>query len=104
MIFGIKHIYQKTDPEGLVSNLTSFTTMFMGLHFCRIMQEDKKIEKNMLLRWFKVSVFLILLSINLYSWSPYNKKVWTVAFSFVTSGVCGLTLIFCYLVVDKWNN
>ncbi len=34
---GPPNIYDITDPEGIISTLTSFTTMYLGLHFCRIM-------------------------------------------------------------------
>ncbi len=48
MIFGIDHVWEPSDPEGLISSLPSFTTLYMGLHFCRIMQQEKKNENIML--------------------------------------------------------
>lgn len=66
--------------------------------------QNKNEENTMLKEWAKSAIFLLLISINLYSWSPYNKKIWTVSYSFVTGGIAGVVLIICYLMVDRYKN
>lgn len=35
---------------------------------------------------------------------PINKKLWSVSFAFATSGVTGIALTICFVLVDVWNN
>lgn len=47
-----------------------------------------------------LALLLIGLGLFLWLWMPINKKMWTVPFALLTSGIGGFVIFICYYLVD----
>lgn len=92
------------DPEGVFTTLSAFTNTLAGLAFSLLMRYNtqKKGDKmNLLKYWSLLTAVLIGLGLIAYfSGEPVCKKRWSISFAFITSGLSGAALSFCFVVVD----
>eukprot|EP00825_Cyclidium_porcatum_P028429 TRINITY_DN30690_c0_g1_i3.p2 TRINITY_DN30690_c0_g1~~TRINITY_DN30690_c0_g1_i3.p2 ORF type:complete len:173 (+),score=15.44 TRINITY_DN30690_c0_g1_i3:72-590(+) len=51
-----------------------------------------------------ISISLIGLGYILRIWVPLNKQLWSISFTFATSGYSGLSLVLIFLLIDIWQN
>jgi len=105
-IFG-KNMIHPTDPEGLISSLNALCSIYCGLEFARFLASDKKNTPSFIVtRWIVISIVLVVASTLLSIAIPFNKKLYSLSFLLVTSGVGGMFLAGCYLVVDiaEWKD
>lgn len=102
-IFGESHIYQEGergyDPEGFVTSLSALSNVLFGYAFGRLLLNRTKVSlawKQLLL----IGVILIGLSLIWNQLLPYNKRMWTPAFSLLASGSTSILLVILYLTFD----
>ena len=91
-VLGKAHIYKwagGNEPEGLISSLGSVVTTLLGLIAFRYFNKPKSIESLMI---FAASCFL--LGCLFWLRVPLNKQLWTISYTFITSGWASLILIF----------
>jgi len=93
------------DSEGILSTCTSVATTYLGLEFGRILSNYKSQHKRIILSWGIMSIISTVISIILQFWIPYNKKIWSISFVFITAGLAGASLTLCYVIVDfiQWR-
>jgi len=100
LIFGPNWMAYPNDPEGLLSTLTSCITTYCGLMFGVILINFKRNMRKIVLLWSLLGSCLIVASVILQFWLPYNKRIWSFSFALVTAGIDGLILVICYVCVD----
>ncbi|KAG6529719.1 hypothetical protein ZIOFF_011932 [Zingiber officinale] len=94
------------DPEGILSSLMAVVSCIFGLHFGHtlVLLED---HKRRLTRWLLFSLAtsglgMILACIGV----PLNKSLYTISYTFLTTGVAVATFCALYVLVDiyeyKW--
>lgn len=99
-IFGPMHMISPTDPEGLFTTTTAFLNAFVGYQFSLLMMDNKGKTKKIITLWVIISLILGAISYPLTFAMPFNKKIWSISFVFLTSAVSGLSLAFFALTVD----
>jgi hypothetical protein len=62
-VFGINHMLEATDPEGLVTTLNSVFNTYIGMEFMRSFQRDKARPAQLLKNLSALSLYLILMSL-----------------------------------------
>jgi predicted acyltransferase len=95
------HMYKPTDPEGIFSTLSALLTAYGGYYFCLVMKDFKLDQLQLLKNWSILTIFFLFTSAPLYFLMPYNKKLWTTSFAFLTIGISGLMLILMLMIIDK---
>lgn len=88
------------DPEGLFTTLSAFLNGFAGYQFCLVMKDNKGKTSKIILMWVLISLVLGAISYPLTFAMPFNKKIWSISFVFLTSAVSGLSLAFITFGVD----
>lgn len=104
MVFGPEHMIMPVDGEGIVGALGSTYNMFMGCFYLPILDKYKGDPMALVKHWFLPGIYMILLSIPIAFWVPYNRKVWTPSFALLSSGIFGFLLILFYLIFDYDRN
>lgn len=119
-IFG-EHIYkapiklyettQHYDPEGLLGILTSLFIVYMGVQAGRILNIYPTV-KDKVIRWLVWGAVTLILGLILCGFKendgliPVNKKLWSLSFVLILSGLAFFLQTFLFLVVDiyrKWG-
>jgi predicted acyltransferase len=62
-VFGISHMLEATDPEGLVTTLNSIFNTYIGMEFMRTFQRDKARPVQLLKSLTVLSLYLIIMSL-----------------------------------------
>ncbi|KAL3284534.1 hypothetical protein HHI36_018692 [Cryptolaemus montrouzieri] len=120
MIFG-EHMYkapipmyetkQYYDPEGILGIQTSVFIVYMGVQAGRILNSYQNV-KDKVIRWLTWGTVTFILGLILCGFSqndgfiPINKKLWSLSFVLVLSGLAFYVETFLFLVVDiyrKWG-
>ena len=103
-----KLIYGTYDPEGVLCIISAISVTLMGT-FAGVLLRDKELNPN------KKTVILIiagaslvLIALLLSPVYPIIKKIWTVPFNLLTSGISFLLLAIFYFIIDvkswkKWT-
>lgn len=95
-----EHMLKPTDPEGIFSTLSSLMTAYGGYWFCLVMRDCKNDKKEIVKQWLSWAIFFVLLSLPMSLIMPYNKKLWTSSFAFLTVGICGTMLVVMLGLID----
>eukprot|EP00762_Andalucia_godoyi_P005475 ANDGO_08458.mRNA.1 heparan-alpha-glucosaminide N-acetyltransferase len=97
-----KYMIHPTDPEGLWSTLTSCVTGLFGYEFGLIWQryKSKITMERLCAMWMTFAFVLISCAYWLQYATPFNKKLWSVSFTLITSGFSGAVLCFCTALCD----
>ena len=99
-VFGRPHIAGGCDPEGFFANSSVFLNGYIGYWFCLIMFDNKTNTKKTLYLWTVFSVLLGAISYPLTFLMPYNKRMWTVSYVFLTSAATGILLVLITYLFD----
>eukprot|EP00825_Cyclidium_porcatum_P036983 TRINITY_DN4006_c0_g1_i7.p1 TRINITY_DN4006_c0_g1~~TRINITY_DN4006_c0_g1_i7.p1 ORF type:complete len:415 (-),score=49.13 TRINITY_DN4006_c0_g1_i7:207-1451(-) len=91
------------DPEGLISTFTAFANVYAGILFCLVLRKYKENRTKLIYWWGGIAISELVLAYLLSIGIPFNKKVWSFSFVFVTCGYSSLTQLALYLLVDVWN-
>ncbi|KAK9887111.1 hypothetical protein WA026_020558 [Henosepilachna vigintioctopunctata] len=119
-LFG-EHMYKATipmyetkqyyDPEGILGIQTSVFIVYMGVQAGRILNTYQNV-KDKVIRWLIWGTFTLVFGLCLCGFSqndgfiPINKKLWSLSFVLVLSGLAFYIETFLFLVVDiykKWG-
>lgn len=87
------HLYTRedTDPEGIVSTLSSIATMLCGA-LAGLTLRSELAGRTKTLRLLAGGTAGIALGLALSPWIPVNKKLWTPAFALLTAGLAAWSL------------
>lgn len=88
------------DPEGIFTTLTAFLNAYAGYWSCLVMQDYKTSQKRIFILWAIFSILFVTISFPLEFVMPFCKKIWSISFVFLTSGVSGFSLLFLTYVID----
>ncbi len=58
---------------------------------------------DLLFKWLILGLSLLLIGYEASFGEPVNKKRWSISFAFITSGLSGLSLCLCFVIVDILN-
>ena len=106
LIFSSGFLYQwsPTDPEGILSTLSAFTTTYFGLLYFHISKKFKNDSYKKLTYWLSLGVVLIVIgSIIDSNWFPFNKNIYSTSFALFTSGLCGIFLSIFSIIMDEFQ-
>lgn len=79
------------DPEGLISTFTAFANVYAGILFCLVLRKYKENRTKLIYWWGGIAISELVLAYLLSIGIPFNKKVWSFSFVFVTCGYSSLT-------------
>lgn len=99
-LFGLPHMYEINDPEGLFTTLTSVANAYAGYMVCLIMKDHKGETKKTLLLWTTLGLLCALIAWPLTQLMPINKKIWSISYTFLTCGISAVSLTFITIVCD----
>ena len=93
-------IYETYDPEGILSIVSATSITLMGA-LAGLVLHDKSITQNKKTTVLLISgVSLVLIALLLSPVYPIIKKIWTVPFNMLTSGISFLLLAIFYYIID----
>ncbi len=92
------------DPEGLFTNLSAFLNGYIGYVFTLIMLDNKQNVNKTLFIWGIFSLILGSVVYPLTFLMPFNKKIWSISFVFLTSAASGVALIVITYLCDILPN
>ncbi len=93
-------IYKTYDPEGILSIVSATSITLMGA-LAGLLLRDKNYTQNRKTSILLISgVSLVLLALLLSPIYPIIKKIWTVPFNMLTSGISFLLLAIFYYIID----
>jgi predicted acyltransferase len=98
-LFGNRLHWERPDPQGLLSTMTSVATTLLGVltgNWLHTRRDDK--EKAIGL--FAAANVLLVAGLWMNRVFPINKKIWTSSYVLVTAGVSLHLLAMCYWLVD----
>ncbi|CAH9106867.1 unnamed protein product [Cuscuta epithymum] len=124
-ILGIDHLYMKPvyrdlqeckisnppswcrapfEPEGILSSLMAAVACILGLQYGHILLHSKE-HKDRLYNWLVLSFPLLVtgLFLALIGIPPFNKSLYSLSYTMVTSATAGITLCTLYLLVDVYG-
>jgi heparan-alpha-glucosaminide N-acetyltransferase len=89
------------EPEGLTSTLSAVGSAFAGMYFGLVLRNFRTWQAR-LAQWTVAAGVLVLsgVTIALATEVPINKKLYTISYMLLTSGMAGGVLSFIYLVAD----
>ena len=99
-------IYKTYDPEGILSIVSATSITLMGA-FAGIILRNKNYTQNKKTIILLISgAALVLIALLLSPVYPIIKKIWTVPFNLLTSGISFLLLAIFYYIIDVklWRN
>ncbi len=93
-------IYKTYDPEGILSIVSATSITLMGA-FAGLLLRDKNYTQNKKTSILLISgASLVLIALLLSPIYPIIKKIWTVPFNMLTSGISFLLLAIFYYIID----
>ena len=99
-LFGRAHLYRTNDPEGLFTTLSAFGNVYAGYLVCLIMKDNKGNTRKILSLWTILGLLCGLTAWPLTELMPVNKKLWSISYTFLTSGISMLSLVVITLACD----
>jgi predicted acyltransferase len=87
------------DPEGLVSTLPAIATVLFGILAGMLLQAKRSMEEKAAWLFFTGNL-LLFAGLELSTWMPINKKLWTSSFSVFMAGMAFVVFACCYWAVD----
>jgi predicted acyltransferase len=100
----VNHIYtqgttEKTDPEGLLSNLPAIVTSILG-YWCGLAIQRRGVNWRTVAALAACGAVLAVLGLAWNPWMPIGKKLWTSSFVLLTGGLAMIALAACLGVFD----
>lgn len=99
-IFTEAHIMEKTDPEGVISTLTSIFTTYVGYCFGLMLMKLKATPERLVRYWLLIAFICLLPVYPCSLLMPLNKRLYTITFLFLVLACTATALSFFLLVVD----
>ena len=93
-------MFRTFDPEGVFTTLSAFINYFLGLCFSLVMKTYKSNKQTLLKFWIFFTALLLFIGGIFSVFNPVNKKIWSISFAFITSGISGAGLTLCYYLID----
>ncbi|CAG9862798.1 unnamed protein product [Phyllotreta striolata] len=107
----VYEITVRVDPEGVLGTLTAILSAYFGAQAGRTLNTYQSVRAKVV-RWIIWGVVIGLIGTSLCGFSkndgpiPINKKLWSLSFALVTSGMAFIIEAFLYVFVDitkKWG-
>lgn len=92
--------YFPNEPEGLFTTLSAFLNAYAGYWFCLTMFNHKNETKKIIKIWLFAGSLCALTALPLYWLMPFNKKLWSISYTFLTIGASGISLALITILVD----
>ncbi|KAI5074478.1 hypothetical protein GOP47_0010439 [Adiantum capillus-veneris] len=91
------------DPEGLLSSLPAVITCFIGAHYGHILLHIKG-HRRRIWQWSTTGAVLVVSGLGLdFAGIPLNKQLYTLSYTLLTAGACGLAFMVNYVIVDVYG-
>jgi predicted acyltransferase len=117
IIFGSNHIMYPTDPEGLLSSCTALYTVFSGFGFASILKNascnsnrsqiinSNKAKRKAILNWLLISCINLTFGLIIFFLFEveFNKKIYSLSFTFLVSSICGFFFIILFILFDLFE-
>lgn len=87
------------DPEGIVSTLPAIATVLFGILAGMLLQLKRSMEEKAAWMFFAGNL-LIFAGLEMSTWLPINKKLWTSSFSVFMAGMAFVIFACCYWLID----
>ncbi|MCO5556858.1 hypothetical protein L7F22_010412 [Adiantum nelumboides] len=91
------------DPEGLLSSLSAVITCFIGAHYGHVLLHIKG-HRRRIWQWSTTGAGLVVGGFGLcIAGIPLNKQLYTLSYTLLTAGACGLAFMVNYVIVDVYG-
>jgi heparan-alpha-glucosaminide N-acetyltransferase len=94
------HMY---DPEGLLSTIPSIGSVWLGVHFGRVLRADGIAGRHgaIVAHWALCAAALVAAGLALHvTCLPMNKQLWSTSYLLFMAGSCGAALTAIYVAID----
>lgn len=99
-LLGASHVVKGCDPQGIFTSFSAFLNAYIGYNFALMMMDFKGNTKKIFFLWVATSLILGVIAYPLTFLMPLNKRLWSISFVFLTSGITGLSLAFVTFFID----